>query len=243
MTTEQAQKDRTANHPGSSSVEDPGKQSKNTVIKSFEKEVTSNGIISLGNEAVNPFLFCLLWFEPTRMHYPSPLSKTRRRFPATVFSVVFKLPANPRISEDIVNLVGKVVGTAAVTLLSNGELENVRTNPEISMSGNITYLDTLTLGEGNPGLVLSNDEDVGLTGSELVVKSVANVDDVETTIVTLTVSDDTNTTHVATTSGHDDNTGVELDEVEDLASGNVNLDGVVDLDGRVGVADAVEHAS
>jgi hypothetical protein len=37
---------------------------------------------------------------------------------------------------------------------------------------------------------------------------------------------------VATTSGHDDNTGVELDEVEDLASGNVNLDGVVDLDGR-----------
>jgi hypothetical protein len=64
-----------------------------------------------------------------------------------------------------------------VTLLSNGELENVRTNPEISMSGNITYLDTLTLGEGNPGLVLSNDEDVGLTGSELVVKSIANVDE------------------------------------------------------------------
>lgn len=67
------------------------------------------------------------------------------------------------------------------------------------------------------------------------------MDDVETTIVTLTVSDDANTTHVATTSGHNDNTGVELDEVEDLASGNVNLDGVVDLDGRVGVADAVER--
>lgn len=108
------------------------------------------------------------------------------------------------------------------------------------MEKNGTYLNTLTLGEGNPGLVLSNDEDVGLTGSELVVQSIANVDDVETTVVTLTVSDDTNTTHVATTSGHDDNTGVELDEVEDLASGNVNLDGVVDLDGRVGVADAVE---
>jgi hypothetical protein len=67
------------------------------------------------------------------------------------------------------------------------------------------------------------------------------VDDVETTIVALTVSDDTNTTHVTTTGSHDDNTGVELDEVNDLASGNVNLDGVVDLDGRVGVADAVER--
>jgi hypothetical protein len=112
---------------------------------------------------------------------------------------------------------------------------------DIRVGRNITYLDTLTLGEGNPGLVLSNDEDVGLTGSELVVKSIANVDDVETTIVTLTVSDDTNTTHVATTSGHNDNTGVELDEVKDLASGNVNLDGVVDLDGGVGVTDAVER--
>jgi hypothetical protein len=39
----------------------------------------------------------------------------------------------------------KVVGTAAVTLLSNGELENVRTNPEISMSGNITYLEVSSL--------------------------------------------------------------------------------------------------
>lgn len=107
----------------------------------------------------------------------------------------------------------------------------------------ITYLDTLTLGEGNPGLVLSNDEDVGLTGSELVVEGIANVDDVETTVVTLTVGDDTNATHVTTTGGHDDNTGVELDEVNDLASGNVDLDGVVDLDGRVGVADAVDASA
>lgn len=63
----------------------------------------------------------------SNLHYPSLLSKTRRRFPATVFSVCFKLSTNPRISEDIVNLVGELVGTAAVTLLSNGELEkNVR---------------------------------------------------------------------------------------------------------------------
>ena len=63
------------------------------------------------------------------------------------------------------------------------------------------------------------------------------MDNVETTIVTLSVGDDTNTTHVTTTGGHGDDTSVELDEVGDLASGEVNLDGVVDLDERVGVAD------
>jgi hypothetical protein len=52
------------------------------------------------------------------------------------------------------HLVGDSVGTAAVTLLRDGEL------------------DTLTLGEGNPRLLLSNDEDVGLTGSEDVVNGV-----------------------------------------------------------------------
>ena len=104
-----------------------------------------------------------------------------------------------------------------------------------------TYLDTLALGQRDPGLLLSNDEDVGLTGGEGVVNGVLDVDDVETSVVALTVGDDTNTTHVTTTSGHSDNTGVELDEVGDLASGNVNLDGVVDLDSRVGVADAANH--
>lgn len=103
----------------------------------------------------------------------------------------------------------------------------------------ITYLDTLALGEGDPGLVLSNDENVGLTGGESVLNSVLDVDNVETTVVALTVGDDTNTTHVTTTSTHDNNTSVEADEVGDLASGKVNLDGVVDLDGGVGVTDAV----
>lgn len=113
-------------------------------------------------------------------------------------------------------------GTAAVTLLSDGEL------------------DTLALGQGDPGLVLTDDEDVGLAGGEGVVNSVLDVDDVETTIVALTVGNDTDTTHVTTTGGHGDNTSVELDEVGDLASGNVDLHGVVDLDGGVGVTDAIK---
>lgn len=103
------------------------------------------------------------------------------------------------------------------------------------------YLDTLALGQADPGLLTTNDEDVALTRSELVVNRVLDVDDVETTIVALTVGDDTNTTHVTTTSDHGDDTSVELDEVGDLAGGKVDLDGVVDLDERVRVADAASH--
>lgn len=115
------------------------------------------------------------------------------------------------------------VSASAVTLLSNGEL------------------DTLALGQGDPGLLLANDENVALTGSEAVVNGVLDVDDVEATIVALTVGDDTNTAHVTTTSDHGDCASVKLNEVGDLASGEVNLDSVVDLDQRVGVADAAEN--
>lgn len=113
--------------------------------------------------------------------------------------------------------------TSAVTLLSDGEL------------------DTLALGQGDPGLLLANDENVALTGGESVVNGVLDVDNVEASVVTLTVGDDTNTAHVTTTSDHGDGASVELDEVGDLAGGEVNLDGVVDLDQGVGVADAVKR--
>lgn len=113
-----------------------------------------------------------------------------------------------------------MLGTSAITLLSNGEL------------------DTLALWKGNPWLLGTNDEDVGLAGSERVVYGILDVDDVEASIVTLTVGDDTNTTHVTAAGDHGDDTRVELDEVGDLASGEVNLDSVVDLDGWVWVTDA-----
>ena len=64
------------------------------------------------------------------------------------------------------------------------------------------------------------------------------MDDVEASIVTLTVGDDTNTTHVTTAGNHGDDTGIELNEVGDLAGGEVDLDSVVDLDGWVWVTDA-----
>lgn len=102
-----------------------------------------------------------------------------------------------------------------------------------------SYLDTLALGQADPRLLLADDENVAFPGSERVVNGILDVDNVETTIVSLTVSDDTNTTHVATTSNHGNHTSVESDEVGNLSGGEVNLDCVVDLDGRVGVSDTI----
>jgi len=64
------------------------------------------------------------------------------------------------------------------------------------------------------------------------------VNNVETSVVALTVSDDTNTTHVATTSDHGNDTRVKVDELGDLASSKVDLDRVIDLDSGVGVSDS-----
>lgn len=121
---------------------------------------------------------------------------------------------------DISCLVSSSVSSAAVALLSDGKL------------------DTLALGEGDPGLLSTDDENVALTGSERVVNGVLEVDNVEASIVTLTVGDDANTTHVTTTSDHGNSASVELDVVLDLASGEVNLDGIVDLDRGVREADS-----
>lgn len=140
------------------------------------------------------------------------------------------------------HLSGNGVSTAAVTLLSNGELPKWLERERLSaVEKFVTYLDTLALGQGDPGLLLANDKHVRLTSSESVVDGILDVDNVETTIVTLTVSDDTNTTHVTTTSDHADNAAIEADEVNNLAGGNVNLDGVVDTDGGVGVTDAEDR--
>jgi len=113
------------------------------------------------------------------------------------------------------------LGATAVSLLGDGEL------------------DALALGQRDPWLLRSDDKDVVLTGGERVVYGILDVDNVEASVVTLTVGDDADTTHVATTRDHGDAAGVELDEVGDLAGGQLDLDGVVDLDGWVWVADTI----
>ena len=103
------------------------------------------------------------------------------------------------------------------------------------------YLDTLALRQTDPGPILANDEDVGVTRGEAVVDGVLEMDDTETTLVALTMGDDADTAHVTTTSDHCDNTGIELDEIGDLAGFQIDLHGVVDLDEWVGVADPVRQ--
>ena len=85
---------------------------------------------------------------------------------------------------------------------------------------------------------MTNNEHIGFTGSESVVDCILDVDNIEPTIVTLTVSDHTDTAHVTTTSGHDDNAGVEADKVDNLSGGNVDLNGVIDFDGRIRITNA-----
>lgn len=69
------------------------------------------------------------------------------------------------------------------------------------------------------------------------------MNDVETTIMSLTVSDDTNTTHVTTTSNHGDHTSIESNEVRDLSGRKIDLDGVVDLDGRIRESDTINPSA
>ena len=63
------------------------------------------------------------------------------------------------------------------------------------------------------------------------------MDDVEATDVLLTVRDDTATTPVTATGDEGEVASIKLDEIGDLVLLKVELDSVVDLDGRIGVAD------
>ena len=65
------------------------------------------------------------------------------------------------------------------------------------------------------------------------------MNNVETTIVPLTVRDNTNTTHVASTSHHSHDTSIESDELGDLTGRQIDLDGIVDLNRRIGISDAI----
>ena len=118
-------------------------------------------------------------------------------------------------------------------------MDNCETLAEMSIrkSGR-AYLNTLALRQTDPWFLLTNDEDVALPSRELVVNGILDVDNVEPSIVSLTVSDDTNTTHVATTSDHSNHTSIESDEVCNLAGSQVDLHCVVDLNCRVWVSDS-----
>jgi len=63
------------------------------------------------------------------------------------------------------------------------------------------------------------------------------MDNVKATNVLLAVNDYTSPTHVTTTGDYNDVASVELHEVCDLVLLDIEFDGVIGLDARVGVAD------
>ncbi len=111
------------------------------------------------------------------------------------------------------------MGTSAVSLLCNCKFN------------------TLTLRQRDPWLLRTNDENIALPSSKRIVDGILNVNNVEASIMTLTVSDDTNTAHITSTSNHSNHTSIELDKVGNLAGGKIDLHSVVDFDGRVRVTD------
>ena len=62
------------------------------------------------------------------------------------------------------------------------------------------------------------------------------MNNIEATDVLLTLDNDTSPTHIASTGDHNDVTGIELNEIGDLALFDVKFDCIVNLDGGVGVA-------
>ena len=62
---------------------------------------------------------------------------------------------------------------------------------------------TLFLGEGNPRVLsLSDHENVADSGGESVASGISDVDDIETTDVSISVDDDTDSTDVVTGGDH-----------------------------------------
>lgn len=100
-------------------------------------------------------------------------------------------------------------------------------------------LDSLTLGQGDLGLVtLTDNENVGQSGGKSPVQDILDVDNVESTLVPLPVNNDTTPAHVPSSGNHDDVTDIKLDVVNDLVVNKVELDSVVSLDNWVGVSDS-----
>jgi hypothetical protein len=99
--------------------------------------------------------------------------------------------------------------------------------------------DTLVLGEGDKGILTGTDhENVGKTGGERVTTGILNVSDLVGTGMVLNVLEDTDTTDIVTAGNENVGTVLLLDNRLDFVGLKVELDGIVDLDIGVGVADS-----
>lgn len=78
---------------------------------------------------------------------------------------------------------------------------------------------------------------MSVPGGKCPVQRILHMHNIESSNVLLPVHDDTSTPHVTSTGDHDNVAGIKLDEVGDFGRLKVELDGVVDLDSRIGVTD------
>jgi len=101
------------------------------------------------------------------------------------------------------------------------------------------HADSLTFGQRHPRLgSLADREDVIQSGGEGVSGGILNVDDVEGSGMLFTVHDDADATQVTASSDHANVAGLELDEVGDLARGDIHLHAVLSFDQWVRVPDS-----
>jgi len=128
-------------------------------------------------------------------------------------------------------------GTVATPSWLVAHLGGLGGEPLVSLLGD-RHADSFAFGQRHPRLgALADREDVIQSGGEGVSGGILDVDDVEGSRMSFTVHDDADTPQVTASGHHADVSGLELDEVGDLAGSNVDLDAVLGLDQRIRVSD------
>jgi len=84
---------------------------------------------------------------------------------------------------------------------------------------------------------MPDEKGVGQTGGKCVVSSILHVDDIEASWVFLAGDDNANTPQITTTNDHAEVSNFKGNSLRNLSGLEIELDGVVRLDERVGIAD------
>jgi len=122
-------------------------------------------------------------------------------------------------------------------ILLKGALAGLGGDSLVALLGD-RHADSLALGKGDPRLgALADGEDVIQPGGEGMSGGILDVDDVERSRMSLTVHDDADSPQVTTSGHHADVAGFELDEIGDLAGGDLDLDAILSLDQGIWVSD------
>ncbi|KAL0590505.1 Tigger transposable element-derived protein 1 [Plecturocebus cupreus] len=104
--------------------------------------------------------------------------------------------------------------------------------------------DTLSLGKRNPWFVaLANNKNVGKLSGKDVATGIVDVNHIKRSRVPLSVGNHTNSSQVSTSSHHTQVTRIKLDEISNLASLQINLNGIIHLDEGIRVADGASIMS